>query len=115
MSKGTLSKGENLYEINTPGNILYVLSSGKLGIFQEYKTQTGEYNSEDIIGGLALLHQFCREETVTALTDSVLFILKRNDFKSIIEEYSILSLDEKKTFLLGVELFSKVLINYRWT
>jgi len=69
----------------------------------------GEYNPEDIIGDMALLHQFLREETVTALTESTLYILRRSNFKCIIETYSLLSLDEKKSFLLNVELFSIII------
>jgi len=58
---------------------------------------------------MALLHQFLREETVTAVQNSELFFLKRGDFKSIIETYSILTLDEKKSFLVNVELFSIII------
>ncbi len=111
LSKGTILNGKNLYEINSIGNILYLVLEGKLGKFRPGKVQVGEYLSEDLIGEMALLHQFLREETVIAQEDSAVLILKRNDFKNIIENYSIMTLDEKKTFLLNVELFSILLVN----
>jgi len=109
MIKGTINQGLNLYAINSIGNCLFIVYSGKFVSKDSENKETNVHTPDHspLIGEMALLHQCLREETVVAQADSTVFVLKRSIFKDIIEAYSLLSLDEKKGFLLNVELFSK--------
>ena len=67
-------KNETLFYKNTTGNQMYVVLTGKLGVFNG-ETLIASLRTGDLCGEMALVSHAPRSATVKALEDSLLFAL----------------------------------------
>jgi CRP-like cAMP-binding protein len=79
-----------------PGSALFVIEEGKVKVTRS--SNDGKevilaiINESDFFGEMALLDGMARSATVTALEDSKLFILQRNEFLELLKSYPEVSI-----------------------
>ena len=75
------------------GSALFVLVSGKVKISRISSEESGKevilsiLNPSDFFGEMALLDGLSRSATVTAMDESTVFIIQRNDFLDLLQEH----------------------------
>lgn len=83
----SLPGGQRLFAVGNEGDALYVVSSGRLGVFPGASERSGELIAEigpgETIGEMALVTNETRSATVTALRDTELFRLSRDAFRRV--------------------------------
>lgn len=81
-------RAEKIFEKSQPGGILYVVMSGRIKIFgtsQQGQSKTFAYlEPGDFFGEMSLIDEEVRSASASALDDSVLITLKREDFRKLI-------------------------------
>jgi SulP family sulfate permease len=96
MERRTLVKDEKVYSYGDPGNELYLIRKGALRITQPVGTEQGAhhlltYGRGDFFGGMAFLSQMTRLNDATALEDTELYVLQREQFEVLREEHKRLA------------------------
>jgi SulP family sulfate permease len=96
MERRTLVKDEKVYSYGEPGNELYLIRKGALRITQPVGTEQGAhhlltYGRGDFFGGMAFLSQMTRLNDATALEDTELYVLQREQFEVLREEHKRLA------------------------
>lgn len=90
------SKDEIILNEDDAGTALFVIVSGKVKISRS--SRDGKeviltiMNESDFFGEMAILDGFSRSATVTALEDSKLFIIQRNDFLNLLKDHTEVSI-----------------------
>ncbi|MEN3044814.1 MAG: cyclic nucleotide-binding domain-containing protein [Candidatus Hydrothermales bacterium] len=82
-------KGEVIFEEGSPGNTLFIIERGKV----EVRLKRGdlvlvlaELDDGSFFGELSLISDMPRSATCTAIKESSLYVLKREDFWKIVEK-----------------------------
>ena len=79
-----ITKGETVFYKGTEGDCLYCVLGGKLGVFDgSGKTCLAELRTGEMFGEMALVTNDKRGATVTALEDSLLFVLRQTTFEKL--------------------------------
>lgn len=78
-----ISKGEVLFYKNTVGSQMYIVLAGKLAVYSG-DTQIAVLRPGDLCGEMALVNQEPRSATVSALEDSLLFVLTQTTFHTLL-------------------------------
>lgn len=86
-----LPGGQTLFSEGDSGDALYVVTSGRLGVFvrgiDEKADLVGEVSGGETVGEMALLANTTRGASVIALRDSTLLRLSRAAFASLLDAY----------------------------
>ena len=98
LEKRSLAKDEKVYSFGDPGNELYVIRKGAVRITLP-SSGGGEsaghhaltYGRGDFFGGMAFLSQMTRFNDATALEDTELYVLQREQFEKLKEEHKRLA------------------------
>lgn len=80
-----IREGGNVFRKGDPGDSLFVVFSGEVGIYDN-DVLLAEMGKGELFGELALLDAEPRSATVTALSDATLFRLNQDDFYDLMEE-----------------------------
>jgi sulfate permease, SulP family len=102
----SLVKDEKVYSFGDPGNELFLIRKGAIRITLPIDSG-GDIHSlthgrGDFFGGMAFLSQMTRMNDATAIADTELFVLRREQFEKIRD-------DHKRLALHLVEALAKVL------
>jgi SulP family sulfate permease len=98
LEKRSLAKDEKVYSFGDPGNELYVIRKGAVRITLP-SSGGGEsaghhaltYGRGDFFGGMAFLSQMTRFNDATALEETELYVLQREQFEKLKEEHKRLA------------------------
>jgi len=77
--------GDQVFTEGEPGDALYLVVEGTVKVHQGGK-QLAQLGPRDVFGEMAVLDSEPRSATVTALKDSVLLKIARDDFRDILQE-----------------------------
>ena len=77
--------GDQVFTEGEPGDALYLIVEGTVKVHQGGK-QLAQLGPRDVFGEMAVLDSEPRSATVTALKDSVLLKIARDDFRDILQE-----------------------------
>ncbi len=96
MQRRTLVKDEKVYSFGDPGNELYLIRKGAVRITLPSTVEEGGHHSltygrGDFFGGMAFLSQMTRLNDATALDDTELYVLQREQFEVLREEHKRLA------------------------
>ena len=96
MERRTLVKDEKVYSFGDPGNELYLIRKGAVRITLPSNVQEGGHHSLTygrgvFSGGMASLSQMPRLTDATALEDTELYVLQREQFEVLREEHKRLA------------------------
>ena len=91
MNKATFKKGEIIFRQGEPGNCMYDIHWGRVGVYAEYGTANEKKLAElypgDFFGEMGLLEQSPRSATVVALEDSTqVSAIMESDFREFFEQ-----------------------------
>ena len=95
-TRKTFAKNDVILMEDEIGSALFVIVSGKVKVART--SNDGReviltiLSDSDFFGEMAILDGQTRSATVTALEDSVLFIIQRNDFLTLLKEYPEVSI-----------------------
>ena len=103
MSLYSLKSGKTLYTQGSSGNFWYIVHSGQLNKFMDDKL-VSTINPGDSFGEHALMNNSPRSNTIVAVTDCKLWVLKRQVFKKILEFIFTLNYEQNKKFLEGINI-----------
>ncbi|KPK70113.1 hypothetical protein AMJ71_09310 [candidate division TA06 bacterium SM1_40] len=88
------SKGEVIFKEKAPGDEMFLIEKGSVEVSlarDDVLLVLAELGRYSFFGEMALLTQRVRSATVTALSDCVLYSLKRSDLSRLVEERPALS------------------------
>ena len=96
LQRRSLAKDEKVYSFGDPGNELYLIRKGAVRITLPSPVEDGGHHSltygrGDFFGGMAFLSQMTRLNDATALEDTELFVLQREQFQTLREEHKRLA------------------------
>jgi CRP-like cAMP-binding protein len=77
-----VAKGETVFFKGTIGSQMYVVLTGKVGVFDNDK-QIATLQTGDMFGEMALVNKEPRSATVSALEDSRLYVLSETTFDKL--------------------------------
>ena len=80
-----IALGDQVFTEGEPGDALYLVVEGTVKVHQGGK-QLAQLGPRDVFGEMAVLDSEPRSATVTALKDSVLLKIARDDFRDILQE-----------------------------
>ncbi len=85
----TVPAGEDIIHVGDPGDALYVIKHGRVGVLIDKKhdspaVQVNTLGEMDYFGEMSLLDGEPRSATIKAITDTQLIVLKRQDLEQII-------------------------------
>jgi len=103
MSLYSLKEGKTLFTQGSSANYWYIVHSGKLNKFMDEKL-IGTINDGDSFGEHALMNNSPRNNTVVAVTDCKLWVLKRQVFKKILEFIFTSNYEQNMKFLNGINI-----------
>lgn len=94
----SVARDEKLYSFGDPGNELYLIRKGAVRITRPIPGAASQYHSltygrGDFIGGMAFLSQMTRLNDATAVEDTELFVLRREQFERLREEHKRLAFE----------------------
>lgn len=105
-----IPKGMEIIKTGVIGEFFALIYHGLFKVNRIEDPQPIHIRSGDLFGEIALLYQTPRTATITSQTDSIIFCINRNTFKSVVifasEQRRILY----KNFLKEIPLFSKLSI-----
>ncbi len=92
LERRSLSKNEKVYAFGDPGNELYMIRKGAVRITlpltgEDVGLHSLTYGRGDFFGGMAFLSQKARFNDATAVEDTELFVLRREQFVKLREEH----------------------------
>ncbi len=91
MNKAVFKKGEVIFRQGDPGNCMYDILWGSVGVYAEYGTpnekKLAELRPGDFFGEMGLLEQSPRSATVVALeNDTQVSVIMESDFRDYFAE-----------------------------
>ena len=106
MTLAYVPKGSIIYEKGNYGNYFYIVKEGEVSWITD-GVQSKIFTKGQSFGELALLHGAPRTGTTKALTDCYLWVMKRKNFKKIIDHINKINFEENKTFIQSIPVLSK--------
>lgn len=97
----------NVIEEGSEANNLYVIQSGQFGVYRE-KTKISDLKKETAFGELALLYNCKRTATVKACVDSVVWVIDRPLFRTIMRKTYSKRHAELQSFLKNVPILKDI-------
>ncbi|MCF0062994.1 cyclic nucleotide-binding domain-containing protein [Dyadobacter chenwenxiniae] len=85
MKEITYSDGQEIFAKGDPGDSMYIIYTGQIGIY-DGKKQLALFDKGEIFGELALLDTEPRSATTVAETDTLVFRIDQEDFFELMEE-----------------------------
>jgi hypothetical protein len=85
MKEVTYSDGQEIFAKGDPGDSMYIIYTGQIGIY-DGKKQLALFDKGEIFGELALLDTEPRSATTVAETDTLVFRIDQEDFFELMEE-----------------------------
>jgi CRP-like cAMP-binding protein len=79
------TSGDQVFSEGEPGDALYLVVEGSVRVHQGDR-QLAQLGPRDVFGEMAVLDSEPRSATVTAVKDSVLLKIARDDFRDILQE-----------------------------
>lgn len=96
------AKGELLLREGDPGDALYLIADGELSVIKGFGTKNevvlDHIGKDDFIGEMALIDHCPRSATVRAEADSLILVIKDQDFNKILENYPAMALGVCRVF-----------------
>ncbi len=122
MWKVEVRAGESVLRKGETGAHLYIVEKGRFAVLRhegsfgdlatqpaEQVTQSAQMGAGDMFGQLAMLHDATRRATVTASEPSVVWLLDRQAFRSMVADDSQRQFEEKFTLLSGLRVLPSLL------
>ena len=106
MTLAFVPKDTIIYEKGNYGNYFYIVKEGQISWITE-GVQSKIITKGQSFGELALLHGAPRTGTTKALTDCYLWVMKRKNFKKIVDHINKINFEENKTFIQSIPILSK--------
>ena len=103
MSLYSIKEGKTLYTEGNAGNYWYIVKSGELERFTNNKS-IGTLKTGDSFGERALMNGVPRSNTVIAKTDCLLWGLRRQVFRKILEFIFNSNYEQNMKFLDGINM-----------
>ena len=103
MSLYSLKAGKTLFTQGSSGNFWYIVHSGQLNKFMNDKL-VGTINAGDSFGEHALMNNSPRSNTIVAVTDCKLWVMKRQVFRKILEFIFTTNYEQNMKFLEGINI-----------
>ena len=103
MSLYSLKAGKTLFTQGSSGNFWYIVHSGQLNKFMNDKL-VGTINAGDSFGEHALMNNSPRSNTIVAVTDCKLWVMKRQIFRKILEFIFTTNYEQNMKFLEGINI-----------
>jgi cAMP-dependent protein kinase regulator len=109
MEEKRFKKGDYVIRQYEDGDVLYIVDSGELDCYKQYKKGEEEkmvknYFPGDSFGELALLYNAPRAATIKAKTDSLLWALDRECFNNIVKEAAVKKREKYEEMLKKVDI-----------
>jgi CRP-like cAMP-binding protein len=79
--------GSRVFEEGTPGEALYVVLSGEVGVFAADGAEIARIEPGDFFGEFSLLTASSHTRTARALADSELLVLPKDSFEELLESH----------------------------
>ena len=96
--------GDRVFDVNEHGDHMYILQSGRIGIYlnpeQKMKEFIAEIGPGDCFGEMNLLDELPRSATARVLEDSIVLSLKKNRLRDLIINYPELGIGILKGYCL---------------
>jgi CRP/FNR family cyclic AMP-dependent transcriptional regulator len=96
-------RAESVFSVNSPGASLYVVMSGRIKIFgssNQGRSKTFAYlEPGDFFGEMSLIDEEARSASASALEDSVLIMLKSEDYRKLVLSRPAIALAVMKTLV----------------
>lgn len=113
MEEKKFGKDEDVIKQGDNGDCLYIVDSGQLDCFKQFKKEeepkkVKEYGPGDVFGELALLYNAPRAASVKATTDVVTWVLDRETFINIVKEAAQKKREHYEEILKKVEILSTI-------
>lgn len=102
----TLPPNQLLYDENTVGDKFYIVKKGSME--ETFKNKKVIYREGDTFGELALLEKRKREGTVISRDDVILYSLKGQLFRNIVQKINNEEQKERLEFLSVVPIFKSI-------
>ncbi|CAG9322017.1 unnamed protein product [Blepharisma stoltei] len=112
MSLYFLHKNDILFSQDEYGNTLFIVASGKLGLFAD-EVSKGSLKRGQYIGEIALMHSFKHGVTVKALENSLLWGIDRKNFRLVIESISTSIYNDNKNLIENSQIFRQLTISQK--
>ncbi|MCQ2816280.1 MAG: cyclic nucleotide-binding serine/threonine-protein kinase [archaeon] len=106
MTLAFVPKDTIIFEQGNYGNYFYILKEGEINLIID-NVITKKINKGESFGELALLHGAPRTGTCKANTNCYLWVMKRKNFKKIIDHINKINFEENKTFIQSIPVLSK--------
>jgi CRP-like cAMP-binding protein len=105
MSLIQVDKNNYIFKQGAIGNYFYILKSGTAHLIIDNKLMKILRIGESF-GELALLHDAPRSGSIKAISDCLLYILERKNFRKIVEHITKINYEENLKFLESVSILS---------
>jgi CRP-like cAMP-binding protein len=107
MSLCKINSGEIIFNQGSIGNYFYIVKEGNLQLtINEKPVKLFGYG--DSFGELALLHCCERSGSVSAINDSLLWVLERKTFRKVVEQINSSNFEENKKFIQSIPILQSL-------
>eukprot|EP00347_Sterkiella_histriomuscorum_P017965 403347301 len=113
MDQRRIQPGDNVIVQGEDGYELFVVEQGTLSCYRQFANQSQatflkKYEAGDAFGELALLYNAPRAATITADTESLLWVLDRETFNHIVKDSSRNRREKYESFLAKVKILESM-------
>jgi CRP-like cAMP-binding protein len=102
LERRAVVKDESLFTAGAPGDAAYIIRYGWLKVHitgaRGEELVLNQCGPGEVVGEMALIDGQPRSAAVTALSPAELFVFKRDDFLTVLEQYPLLALDVMRNF-----------------
>ena len=105
----THQENDTIIKEGDDGNELFVVGSGSsrcTKVINGEEKFLKDYKTGDVFGELALLYNAPRAATITAIEETICYVLDRNTFNKIVKTASIKRREKFEAFLNKIEIFT---------
>ena len=107
MSLIEIKKNKYIFMQNKIGNYFYIMKSGKSELVINNKI-IKFFHIGDSFGELALLHDAPRSGSIITVSDCLLYILERKNFRKIVEHITKINYEENLKFIENVNILNHI-------
>ncbi len=107
MTLCSIDAGVEIFKQGINGNYFYIIKEGTLQLFIDGKF-IKDLIRGDSVGELALIHSTPRSGSLSAKTNSLVWVLERRNFRKIVDVINKMNYEENKNFISTVRMLSAI-------